>query len=225
MTESLDAIITAARHAHSQWNALSAYDRGQKLYHLAMVLEQYDDEMSIDAANRLLHYAGWTDKIGALYSSVNPVANGHFNCSMVEPVGVVGIVLGVQQPLMQLISLVAPAICSGNSVIVLMPGDCASIADIFDKLLTSCGMPDGVVNLFVTDDTTHALVLASHSEVNAMVFAGDDDMLGQTIGQTSAEGVKRMVTYQHVDWLSPQAQGLHMIRALMEVKSMWHPVG
>ncbi len=101
--------VGAARKAFPGWAKQSAYLRGQILYRAAEMLEMRRDELQAEvtrsqrraprrpdetslAIDRLVHYAGWTDKFGQLFSTVNPVASSHFNFTMPEPTGVVVIV-------------------------------------------------------------------------------------------------------------------------------------
>ena len=102
--------VTAARSALPGWSKQSAYLRGQILYRAAEMLEMRRGELEAELARaggrkngkapeeagltieRLVHYAGWTDKFSQIFSAVNPVASSHFNFTMPEPTGVVVIV-------------------------------------------------------------------------------------------------------------------------------------
>ncbi|MGZ5553810.1 MAG: aldehyde dehydrogenase family protein, partial [Chthoniobacterales bacterium] len=101
-----DAVV-AARKAQAGWAKQSAYLRGQILYRAAEMLERRRGELEAEVAqsngarksrmpnettsaiDRLVHYAGWTDKFSQIFSAVNPVASSHFNFTMPEPTGVV----------------------------------------------------------------------------------------------------------------------------------------
>ncbi|PZR73437.1 MAG: hypothetical protein DLM73_10700, partial [Chthoniobacterales bacterium] len=114
--------MTAARNAFGGWSKNSAYLRGQILYRAAEMLERREPEMreelaradsgsaasaraeTAQAIDRLVHYAGWTDKFGPIFSAVNPVASSHFNFTMPEPTGVVVIVCPDEPPLLALVS-------------------------------------------------------------------------------------------------------------------------
>ncbi len=126
----------AARGAQGAWASRAAFNRGQILYRIAEVLEgrkaQFiselvqqgstakaaEEEVNL-AIDRWVYYAGWCDKYTALFSSVNPVASSHFNFSVPEPTGVVAIVAPEDNSLIGLVSVIAPAIAGGNTVIVL----------------------------------------------------------------------------------------------------------
>src|SRR5947207_227630 len=130
-----DAVV-AARSAQSSWAGKSAYNRGQILYRIAEMLEgraaQFVDELtqtglSAPAArveveksiDRVLYYAGWSDKYQQVFSSVNPVSSSHFNFSLLEPTGVVSILSPEESGLIGLISTIAPTIAGGNTCIAL----------------------------------------------------------------------------------------------------------
>src|SRR5687768_4872352 len=130
-----DAVV-AARAAQSPWAGKSAYNRGQILYRIAEMLEgraaQFIDELTQTglatsmaraevekSIDRVLYYAGWSDKYQQIFSSVNPVASSHFNFSMLEPTGVVSIIAPEETGLIGLISTIAPTIVGGNSCIAL----------------------------------------------------------------------------------------------------------
>ena len=130
-----DAMVKA-RAAQKGWQNRSAYNRGQILYRIAEMLEgrkdQFIDEMVLMdkkkktareevelSIDRLIYYAGWTDKISQVYGTVNPVASSHFNFSIPEPTGVVGIIAPQKSPLLGLISMMAPVIAGGNSALIL----------------------------------------------------------------------------------------------------------
>src|SRR5882757_7379291 len=128
--------VEAAAKAGPGWAKRSAYNRGQILYRLAEMLEARSAEMAAALAlggaqkkeaerevtvtvERLIHYAGWTDKYEQMLGNVNPVASPHFNFTVTEPMGIIGILAPEEAPLLALVSLIAPAITSGNTVVAL----------------------------------------------------------------------------------------------------------
>jgi acyl-CoA reductase-like NAD-dependent aldehyde dehydrogenase len=131
-----DAVL-AARKAQPGWAARSAYNRGQVLYRVAEVLEgrriQFAAEISraegvspeqaetlVDAAvDRWVWYAGWTDKVGQVLGSANPVAGPFFNLSTPEPTGVVVAVAPPDSSLLGLVSVLAPIVATGSAAVVL----------------------------------------------------------------------------------------------------------
>jgi acyl-CoA reductase-like NAD-dependent aldehyde dehydrogenase len=120
-----DAVV-AARAALAGWSKQSAYLRGQILYRAAEMLEMRRSELEAEVARassrksgqrtdevsitieRLVHYAGWTDKFSQIFSAVNPVASSHFNFTMPEPTGVVVIVCPNEPSLLRSSQLALP---------------------------------------------------------------------------------------------------------------------
>jgi acyl-CoA reductase-like NAD-dependent aldehyde dehydrogenase len=101
--------VVASRKASGSWSERAAFNRGQILYRIAEMLEgrkaQFVEELQFQgstkqaaeaevnlAIDRIVYYAGWCDKYHALLSTVNPVSTAHFNFSVSEPMGVVGVI-------------------------------------------------------------------------------------------------------------------------------------
>ncbi len=130
-----DAVV-AARAAVDGWSKATAYNRGQILYRAAEMLQNRASELVAEiarstgssaakskrevtlAVDRLVHFAGWTDKYSQVFGSVNPVASSHFDFTTPEPTGVVVVLAPDEPSLLALVSLVAPVILSGNTAIV-----------------------------------------------------------------------------------------------------------
>ncbi|TVQ70874.1 MAG: aldehyde dehydrogenase family protein [Balneolaceae bacterium] len=234
--------IQVARKAQAGWAGRSAYNRGQILYRMAEMMEGRRDqfiaeleravsskrraENEVDLAiDRLVHYAGWTDKYSALFSTVNPVASPHFNFSIPEPTGVAGIVAPDEQPLAALISLIAPVIAGGNVCVVLASEKYGSVACTLAEVIHSSDVPGGVVNVltgFRADLVPH---LAGHMDVNAVLFAADDPEQKKVIQENAHLNVKRVHFYEGTDWMKDDAQSPYYIIDFQEFKTTWHPVG
>ncbi len=234
--------VVAARAAQSGWAKRSAYNRSQILYRIAEMLEgrsaQFVAEMvqqgadeseakiEVDAAvDRLVYYAGWTDKYQQVFSSVNPVASSHFNFSVLEPTGVVAILAPPTSALVGLISVIAPAIAGGNTVIVLASHDLPLSAVTLTEVLATSDLPGGVVNLLTGDRAELVEQFASHMDVNAVIACGGDDKERTILRTKSALNVKRAIIYEQADWLGDEAQGPYFILDTQEVKTTWHPIG
>jgi acyl-CoA reductase-like NAD-dependent aldehyde dehydrogenase len=234
--------VVAARAAQSGWAGRSAYNRSQILYRIAEMLEgragqfvaemvqqggdEADAKAEVDAAvDRLVYYAGWTDKYQQVFSSVNPVASSHFNFSVLEPTGVVAILAPQNSALLGLISVVAPAIAGGNSVIALASRDLPLSAVTLTEVLATSDLPGGVVNVLTGERAELIEHFASHMDVNAVVYCGDDDKERTLLRTKSALNVKRAVIYEQTDWLGEEAQSPYFILDTQEVKTTWHPIG
>ncbi|MEO7132203.1 MAG: aldehyde dehydrogenase family protein [Dermatophilaceae bacterium] len=245
-----DAVV-AARGAVAKWSGATAYNRGQVLYRAAEVLEgrrsQFIDEvgaaegLSASAAattvdqsvDRLVWYAGWTDKVAQVLGNLNPVAGPFFNVSAPEPTGVVGVLAPQASSLLGLVSVVAPVIATGNTAVVLTSTDRPLPAVTFGEVLATSDVPGGVVNLITAKTSEVAPWLASHRNVNAIDLtgaAGADGVDWVDLEREAAGNLKRVLRPEVVagvpvepDWaLSP---GLTRIRAFLETKTVWHPKG
>ena len=239
-----DAVV-AARTAFEGWSQQSAYLRGQILYRAAEMLEtrRPDLEAELTRASgrsngkateearltieRLVHYAGWTDKFSQIFSAVNPVASSHFNFTMPEPTGVVVVVCPNEPPLLALVSLVAPVILSGNTAVVLTSATQPLPALTFSEIIATSDLPGGVVNLLSGDPAELAPHIASHMDVNAIVDASGDPKVAATLQQGGGYNVKRYLPREMkaADWRSPAAENPYWILDTVEMKTAWHPIG
>jgi acyl-CoA reductase-like NAD-dependent aldehyde dehydrogenase len=232
--------VRAARSAVEGWSAATAYNRGQVLYRVAELMEgrrsQFEDEIGraggddppgeVDAAiDRWVWYAGWSDKVHHVMGSVNPVAAPYFNFTIPEPTGVVGIVAPADSALLGLVSRVAPAIVSGNAAVVLASEDRPLPAITLAEVLATSDVPGGVVNVLTGVTAELAPWLAGHMDVNALDVTGIPEHLLPEVEELCAENVKRVVRPESTDWRSERAQSPYAVSALMEMKTVWHPMG
>ncbi|NBO62394.1 MAG: aldehyde dehydrogenase family protein, partial [Flavobacteriia bacterium] len=227
--------VVAARKAFGGWSEKTAFNRGQILYRIAEMLDgrkgQFIDELVLQgiskskaekevqqSVDRLVYYAGWADKYQQIASSVNPVSSSHFNFSALEPMGVIGIIAPQENSLLGLISLVIPAICGGNTVVVAASESHPLCAVTFAEVLHSSDVPGGVVNILTGKVAELAPALAAHMDVNALV-SSDLGELQKPLALSCVENLKRHFTYINSD-----QQGLNFVTDLQEVKTTWHPI-
>jgi acyl-CoA reductase-like NAD-dependent aldehyde dehydrogenase len=218
-----DAVV-AARGAVSSWAGATAYNRGQVLYRVAELLEgrraQFVDEIvqqtgaTASAANaevdeaidRWVWYAGWCDKFGQVTGNGNPVAGPYFNISVPEPTGVVAVVAPQDSALLGLVSAVAPALVTGNTVVVVasqrFPLSAISLAEV----LATSDVPRGVVNVLTGSPAEIAPWLASHPE--ALQVRAADTLTRVLPPEEGADAA---------------APSLDRIAAFTEIKTVWHP--
>ena len=236
--------VKAARAAFPGWSGATAYNRGQVLYRVAEMLEGRRDQFvtevraaeggsaaranaTVDAAiDRWIWYAGWTDKIAAVYGNANPVAGPFFNLSAPEPTGVVGVVAPPDSALLGLVSVVCPAIATGNTVVVLASDQRPLPAVTLAEVLATSDLPGGVVNILTGRVAETAPHLAAHMDVNAIDLAGvGDSELARVLEVAAAENLKRVVRPNGAapDWAS--VPGVDRMTALLETKTVWHPKG
>jgi acyl-CoA reductase-like NAD-dependent aldehyde dehydrogenase len=233
--------VVAARKAQSGWGKASAYLRGQILYRIAEMLEgrreqfvaelrtqgatQRAAEKEVDASvDRLIYFAGWSDKYQQVFSAVNPVNSSHFNFSVLEPTGVVSILAPDNTSLLGLISNIAPAIVGGNTCVVLASESSPLCAVSFAEVLHSSDVPAGVVNILTGFRAELTEYFASHMDVNAIVYCDGGRSVAKTVQELAADNIKRVIDRNRVDW-SKDAENPYLIRDTQEVKTTWHPVG
>ncbi len=234
--------VVAARAAFAGWSAASAYLRGQILYRIAEMLEgrgeQFVAELmlqgepkrraqnEVDASiDRLIYYAGWSDKYQQIFSSVNPVNSSHFNFSVLEPTGVVSILAPDDSGLLGLVSNIAPVIVGGNVVVVLASEQMPLSAISFAEVLHVSDVPGGVVNIltgFRDELTEH---FASHMDVNAVVYCDGDAEEATDIQDQAADNIKHVIDRVDIDWDADSSQNPYLIKQTQETKTTWHPIG
>ena len=234
-----DAVV-AARAAQSGWAAMTAYNRGQILYRVAELMEgrreQFRGELAdagaadpgrgVDAAiDRWVWYAGWCDKVHQSLGTTNPVAGPYFNFTIPEPTGVVGVVAPQDQSLLGLVSRLAPAIVSGNTVVAIASESAPMPAVSLAEVLATSDVPGGVVNILTGKVSELVPWLAGHMDVNAIDVTGVPGDLIEEVERLAADNVKRVHRAPDVDPFAADAQSPYEITALMEFKTVWHPMG
>ncbi|MGS0686179.1 aldehyde dehydrogenase family protein [Nakamurella sp. GG22] len=228
--------VGAARKAFKPWSSATAYNRGQVIYRIAEMLEgrraqfvdllggRPEDAVAVDASiDRLVHYAGWTDKLASVFGSANPVAGPYFSFSTPEPTGVVAAVAPQQDPLLGLVSVLAPIITSGNTAIVIAAQHQPLAAVTLAEVLATSDVPGGVVNILTGDPAEIAPHLAAHGDVNALDLTGTDGALRTELEKAASGTIKRVYAPRNLDFGRPP--GTARMRAFLEIKSVWHPTG
>ncbi|NEW73817.1 aldehyde dehydrogenase family protein [Streptomyces rhizosphaericus] len=235
-----DAVV-AARKAFDGWSGATAYNRGQILYRVAEMLEgrrgQFVHEVAdaeglskskaalqVDAAiDRWVWYAGWSDKTAQIAGSANPVAGPYFNLSTPEPTGVVALLAPQDSSFLGLVSVIAPAIVTGNTTVVVAAEAAPLPALSLAEVLATSDLPGGVVNVLSGRTAELAAPLAAHQDVNAIDLAGADAELATELEKSAADNLKRVLRPQPVDW--PADPGTARLLAFLETKTVWHPMG
>lgn len=235
-----DAVV-AARRAVAGWSGATAYNRGQVLYRIAEMLEgrreQFAAEVAaaegispvqaasqVDAAiDRWVWYAGWADKFAQVVGGTNPVAGPYFNFSLPEATGVVGIVAPQDSSLLGLVSVLAPAIVTGNTAVVLAAQQRPLPAISFSEVLATSDLPGGVVNLLTGFQAELTPWLASHRDVNALDLTGVTAADRVALQRAAADTVKRVLAPTDRPWDADP--GIGRLTAFVETKTVWHPIG
>ncbi len=231
-----DAVV-AARAAVSGWSGATGYNRGQVLYRIAELLEgrraQFVDELRAseglsaaaadrqvtDAIDVWIWYAGWADKYLQVAGNGNPVSGPYFNLSTPEPTGVVAAVAPQGAgSLLGLVSVIAPVIVSGNTIVVVANEAAPLSAVSLTEVLATSDVPGGVVNVLTGSPAEIMPWLAGHADVNALDLAGAGALDWVDYEIAAADTLKRV--------LSPEpgipALTLHRILAFTETKTVWH---
>ncbi len=146
--------------------------------------------------------------------------------ALVEPIGVMGLVAPDAAPLLGFVSLVAPAIAMGNTVVALPSEKHPLSATDFYQVLETSDVPAGVVNIVTGRRDVLAPVLAAHDDVDAIWYFGPGAGVKQ-VEELSAGNMKRTwADAGERDWLSPVAgEGPEFLREATQVKNIWTPSG
>ena len=232
--------VVIARKLQEVWANTTALNRGQILYRIAEILEgrksQFTEQLqstgsTLSAArkevdqsiDRLIYYAGWSDKFQQIFSVVNPVASNHFNFSTLEPTGVVSIISPNKNPLLGMISLLAPTIVGGNTSVILTSAVNPMAAISLAEVINTSDVPAGVVNILTGDREELLPHFASHKDVNTIIYCGDNLKEIQTVEEIAVENLKRVSIYKRKNWKDGKSQSPYFIEKCQEIKTIWHP--
>jgi acyl-CoA reductase-like NAD-dependent aldehyde dehydrogenase len=240
-----DAVV-AARSAFSGWRGATAYLRSQILYRAAEMIEsrssafseelqsltgktkrEADAEVAL-SVDRLVHFSGWCDKYGPVFSSVNPVASSHFNFTTPDPTGVVGIIAPDEPGLLGLVTLLGQVLLSGNTAVAIASETVPLPAITLAEALATSDLPGGVVNLLTGKREELVPWLSSHMDVNAIVDASGDSRILAESRAGAAKNLKRVADHSLRDaeaWTTDAATDPYRILDTIEWKTAWHPMG
>ncbi len=233
--------VEAAENAIEKWQSFSAYNRGQIIYRMAEMLEEkrsifkkmlqnfseFEDQnidLQIDkSVDVLVYYAGWADKYEQIYSNINPTPQ-HFNLSLLEPVGLTGIIAPYKQGLLGIVGSLLPALVGGNTSVLLVDKSLGNLALTFSEILHTSDLPAGVVNILTTHEDDLVEVLAQHQSIKALVYYDLDQKNTFLIKEKSADSVKIVIDNNQINWFSENALSPSLILDLQEIKTLWHPI-
>ncbi|MHC4217085.1 MAG: aldehyde dehydrogenase family protein [Planctomycetota bacterium] len=237
--------VEAARAAQTGWAGRTAYNRGQILYRMAEMLEGRQEEFAdailetgaagdADAArrevqtaiDRLVCFAGWTDKIAPVLGGHNPVAGPFYNLSVPEPTGVVAVMPPDEPALLGLVTLLAPPLCAGNTIVVVAGVRHPLPAAVFGEVCATSDVPAGVVNVLTARREELLGPLAEHRDINGVSAANLEQEQHVALRKGTAENLKRVRT-ERVDpdaWYDPMVcESPWRIEPFVEMKTIWHP--
>ncbi|MCY3583291.1 MAG: aldehyde dehydrogenase family protein, partial [Chloroflexi bacterium] len=231
-----------AAHKAKDWATYSPHNRAQILYYIAENLSARRDEFArriaamtevdesaaggeVDLSiERLFHWAALADKAGG---SLQETTLRGLVAALHEPVGVIGIACPDEAPLLAFVSLVAPAIARGNTVVCIPSQRFPLCATDLYQVLDTSDLPAGVVNI-VTGARDHLVkTLVEHDDVDSLWYFGDAEGSRQ-VEARSRHNIKRTwVNYGMArDWSdAQQGAGEEFLRESVEVKNIWAPTG
>jgi len=240
-----DAVVTA-REAQDGWDSRSAFNRGQILYRMGEMLESRrqafantlvdtagysadEAEAEVNAAiDRLVWYAGWTDKFAQVFGTVNPVASSHFDFSVPEPSGVVAAFCPQNAPLLGLVSCMAPIIATGNAVILIVENEAPTLALDLAEVLDTSDLPGGVANILTGYREELREHVGGHRDVDAILSVGASTEERTILEREGAESVTRLEFRPDrtpAEWRADDSQSPYWMTPFVEFKTTWHPVG
>jgi acyl-CoA reductase-like NAD-dependent aldehyde dehydrogenase len=231
--------VTAARAAQARWWNATAYNRGQVIYRLAEMAESRRDELAEHVAlaegvnartsqktvsasiDRMVWYAGWTDKIAQVLGGTNPVAGPFFNFSIPVASGVVGVVCVQESSLEGFVDAVLAPICVGNTVVALASESRPTPAVLLGEMTSSSDFPAGVLNIVTGLTNELAPVLCAHEDVDGIDLSGVATEVADELAAVGANSIKRV--YRPHDRESDAS--LRRLRAFVETSTVWHTIG
>jgi len=217
--------VEKMRAAQPGWWKRTAYNRGQILYRLAEMLEDREaslptspDDVSA-AVDRAVHHAGWTDKITALLSTLNPVATTYVNYSMVVPTGIVVAVPHPEDGLLGMVEATCAALVMGNAVALLVPPERAELAVAYAEALATSDVPAGIVNVLTGDLEDLVGGANTHDDVDCL-YAASGALGPSLLTKVESEAAHMMRRVVQVPRAAEPASPLTLGR-LSEVRTVW----
>jgi aldehyde dehydrogenase (NAD+) len=230
--------VEAAHAALVGWSKATGHNRAQILYYIAENLAARSDEFAkrlsdltgdngageVEASvQRLFTYAAWADKYDGLVHQV-PIRG--VALAMNEPIGVMGLVCPDEAPLLGFVSLIGPAICTGNTVVVIPSERAPLAATDFYQVLETSDLPAGVINIVTGAKDALAKTLAEHDDVDAVWYFGSRDGV-RAVELASAGNMKRTwAEFERRAWTEGgEGEGRDFLREATQVKNVWIPYG
>ena len=231
--------VKAARSAQATWWKATAYNRGQVLFRLAEMAEARRDELASHVAaaegvgearaldvvargiDRIVWYAGWTDKVAQVLGGANPVAGPFFNFSLPVPSGVVGVLAPQESSFEGFVDTVLAPLAAGNAVVVATSEARPTPGLLLGEMSATSDFPAGVLNVISGLTRELAPALASHEDVDGLDLEGagaDHDELAAT----AATSIKRVRRAGGGDYAESSTSRL---RSFVETSTVWHTIG
>jgi aldehyde dehydrogenase (NAD+) len=204
----VDAAVAAARAAlNGPWGKMSARERGRLVSKLAdRLLERADEVARLEtlhngkpifesrqieipaAAECFEYYAGWADKV---MGETIPVRGNYLTYTLREPLGVVAAIVPWNFPLLLAAWKVAPALATGNVVILKPASQTPLTAIALGEIAVEVGLPPGVVNVITGPGSTVGQAIVEHPGIDKIAFTGDTST-GKGIMRAAADTLKKI---------------------------------
>ena len=224
--------VVSARGAFKNWSDKSAFNRGQIIYRIAEMMEgrksQFIEELIflgftknnatkevLNAIDKIVYVAGWSDKFQQIIGTVNPVSSSHYNFSIPEPMGVISLISSNDSPFSFLNPMLS-AIVGGNTVVVLAPESFPTTSISFSEVLSTSDLSKGVVNILTGKRSELFEHFSSHMDVNAII-SSENKFLNE-IKSLASNNVKRVIVDNNLTIFD-------LISSTQEIKTTWHPIG
>jgi acyl-CoA reductase-like NAD-dependent aldehyde dehydrogenase len=212
--EDVDRAVDAAREAFDRgpWSKMSGEERAQYLWNTAELIEKYADELAeletLDngkplrvarrgdvpfAARHFRYYAGWA---GKLEGNTIPVSiPNQFVYTIHEPMGVVGLIIPWNFPLLMAAWKLAPALACGNTILLKPAEETPLTALRLGEIMQEAGFPPGVVNILTGPGEPTGAAIAAHPGVDKIAFTGSTEV-GRKIMQASASSNLKRISLE-----------------------------
>ena len=231
-----------AAHAQKGWDNKTGHARAQVLYFIAENMEARAQELAnriamstgvaLESANqevrlsieRIYYYAAMSDKYDG---RVHNTEAGTITIALPEKIGVMAVVCPNEAPLLGFISAVIPAICMGNTTVVVPSETAPLLATDFYQILETSDLPAGTINIVTGPQHDLAEVLAKHDDVDGIWYFGNQST-SKMIELESAANMKRswVANGKYRDWYQhAQGQGEEFLRRSTDIKNIWVPYG
>ncbi len=231
--------VTAGRKAASGWAGRSALNRGQIVYRFAEMLEPRADELSallvettgvsheeagadvLAAIDLVFSWAGWCDKLSALFGTHNPVSGPIDNRSTAGPTGLVAVMNGSSVTLSDWVLGLLPPLCAGNTVMLVADRSTALLATVIAEILAVSDLPSGVVNILTGDANEVVGHISSHPDVDVIAVPSQQTALLAAAQTGAAASIMRVCTIADASRLAPTSPW--RAEPFLEIKTTWHP--
>lgn len=236
--------VEAARNAFLGWQEASSYLRGQILFRMAEMLESRREEFAtaiqstqsvsissaraeVDASvDRLVTFAGWTDKVEQILGCSNPVSGQYYNFTVPQPQGVACILAPQSPSLLSLVTMISSPLCTGNTTVVVGSSDHPLPAAIFGEICQTSDVPKGVVNILTGFKGELLEHVATHREIASVYASGLSKKERKTLEIGGADSLKRIryADFNLKEWGDQMKSASPWnIEPFVEMKTIWHP--